>query len=135
MIAFRKFWLMPIAVFAILAGGTLFMMFSNLFSFTEHLWLLNLSVCTILYIASFIVFQKSLNAEPAKSAMLFLVLTVAKMLLAMIYILVMVAGEYFSSKAAYLHFIIMYLMLLMTEVLAFVRLLKEKSVNFPEKLS
>ena len=84
-------------------------------------WQITLSILVLLNFFSFLIFQKSLKQNPKTSAMIFLALTVGKMLLGMIYILVLVMGFGIDSLNDSLFFVILYLAFLVLEIAVFTK--------------
>ena len=84
-------------------------------------WPITLSILVLLNFFSFLIFQKSLKQNPKTSAMIFLALTVGKMLLGMIYILVLVMGLGIDSLNDSLFFVILYLAFLVLEIAVFTK--------------
>jgi hypothetical protein len=84
-------------------------------------WPITLSILVLLNFFSFLIFQKSLKQNPKTSAMIFLALTVGKMLLGMIYILVLVMGFGIDSLNDSLFFVILYLAFLVLEIAVFTK--------------
>ena len=84
-------------------------------------WPITLSILVLLNFFSFLIFQKSLKQNPKTSAMIFLALTVGKMLLGMIYILVLVMGFGIDSLNDSLFFVILYLAFLVLDIAFFTK--------------
>ncbi len=104
----------------------------DLYHFT---WLFSFLFTAAMYAAGFFLYSRALKDDPQKRTLLFLAITTLKMLMAMIYILVLVFRFAECDLRDYLYFMSLYLIFLITEVIVFTALLREKHPGNSEKMS
>ena len=91
----------------------------------SQLWIWTLLFLSAIYSLSFFVFLKTVGKNPKTSSLVFLALTVGKMLLAMIYFFVLVIAFDIKSLSFALFFAISYFLFLALEIIVFIKEIKK----------
>ncbi|NLL27837.1 MAG: hypothetical protein GX259_03500 [Bacteroidales bacterium] len=91
----------------------------------NQLWIWTILFLSAIYSLSFFIFLKTVGKNPKTSSLVFLALTVGKMLLAMIFFFVLVMAFDIKSLSFALFFAISYLSFLILEIIVFIREIKK----------